>query len=1064
MLKRDVFVQGLLLKWQKKVLPTASTFNEALHQARAAEQQERQLSQMHCPPKHHFRSREDKSDKAPDLKPPIESKEEKTKPPIQRSLSTRGKCFECQSTAHKWRDCPLWKVTETPGQVRGANNAAITTSQSSTESLDEKCQRLQQEWVNAEFARMSCSYKAHITVDQIAGAVGPLCYADVEIEGQEVEAMVDTGSSATIISFALFKRLGKSAGVPAAALSRPDVVLHDYNGKPIPVGAKVELTFRYHGRVVTAPVYIKSDGHEEVESCLLGTNVIFALQLMQPAAGVCQRQDNVGVTASVCLTQATRVPARKGAYLDVYTERPLHTGATVLFEPNRDLFEYHRLEIEGSLVKVGCDGKVTVPVVNKTHETVQLPDGVTVGEIEPFSEAGIVDNSEAGECMLETSVAVVHTVRTETERQQELRSTLSISPSLSKESSAELLECVMQCSDVFALEDSGRGEVIGIEHEIDTGDSPPIRQAPRRVPFAVRELMSKMVQEMLSDGVIQESSSPWASPVVLVRKKDGTLRFCIDYRRLNAVTRKDTFPLPQIDDLLDQMHGKKVFSTLDAKRGYWQINVQEQSREKTAFATYEGLYEFRVMPFGLCNAPATFQRLMQKILRGLSSFCCVYIDDILVFSDSVEEHAQHLSQVFERIQSCGLKLHPNKCSLGQSEVVFLGHVVSAAGISPDPAKLQSVRCFPTPTDVRSVREFLGLASYYRRFVPQFARIAGPLHLLTHANVDFVWTESCQRAFDQLRNLLTAPPVLAYPDFGQPFQLYTDARGKGLGAVLEQQVDGSGHPVAYASRTLSQHEQRYGITELETLAVVWGLCHFRAYLYGHKVVVYTDHAPVKSMLETKHPSGKLARWAESVAELDVEILYRPGRKHSNADALSRSPLEMSNDGELQELQVAAVVTRGAARATPGQLQTEPEAELSGLQRADPHYSAVLQFLESGVLPLDPVESKRILKEKEHFVVMERVLYWVDPSQSEKFRLCVPQAKREAVMTEAHAGRLSGHFSPKAVYAALAKRYWWEGMYKDVHTHCRGCLTCATYQGTGRRTRPTLMPIPVGGAFH
>jgi len=251
----------------------------------------------------------------------------------------------------------------------------------------------------------------------------------------------------------------------------------------------------------------------------------------------------------------------------------------------------------------------------------------------------------------------------------------------------------------------------------------------------------------------------------------------------------------------------------------------------------------------------------------------VYIDDILVFSESTEEHINHLTQVFDRIGSFGLKLHPSKTCLGHREVLFLGHVISAQGIPPDPQKLRAVSEFPVPTDVRAVREFVGLASYYRRFVPNFARVAGPLHALTRSNVSFVWTDSCQHAFDQLKELLTSPPVLAYPDFDQPFQLYTDASGKGLGAVLEQQQEGVSHPVAFASRTLSKHEQRYGITELETLAVVWRLRHFRAYLYGHRVTIITDHAPVKALLNTKHPSGKLARLAESVAELDVEILYR-----------------------------------------------------------------------------------------------------------------------------------------------------------------------------------------------
>ena len=454
------------------------------------------------------------------------------------------------------------------------------------------------------------------------------------------------------------------------------------------------------------------------------------------------------------------------------------------------------------------------------------------------------------------------------------------------------------------------------------------------------------------------------------------------------------------------MHGKKVFSTLDAKRGYWQIKMHEDSRPKTAFVTFEGLYEFQVMPFGLCNAPSTFQRLMQRILQGLGSFCSVYIDDILVFSESMEDHLIHLSQVFDRIESFGLKLHPNKCSLGNAEVLFLGHVVSAEGIHPDPGKIKAVEEFPIPTNVRSLRSFLGLASYYRRFVPNFSKIAGPLHMLTRLNVPFVWTSSCQQAFERLKSLLTSPPVLSYPDFREPFQLHTDASGEGLGAVLEQKSDGLGHPVAFASRTLSKHEQRYGITELETLGVVWGLRHFRAYLYGHRVTVYTDHAPVKSMLNSRHPSGKLARWAESVAEFDVDMVYRPGRVNSNADALSRSPLKdpiLIQEGP--EVQVAAIDA-----VVPDHPTVEPDdrLELRQLQMEDPYYVCLIHFLESGTLPSSRDVAKRVMSEKDRFVVLENLLYRVNTSKEGQLRLCVPKLRREALVAEAHSGKFSGHF--------------------------------------------------------
>ena len=530
------------------------------------------------------------------------------------------------------------------------------------------------------------------------------------------------------------------------------------------------------------------------------------------------------------------------------------------------------------------------------------------------------------------------------------------------------------------------------------------------------------------------------------------MRFCVDYRRLNAVTRKDVFPLPRIDDLLDQLKGKSIFSTLDAKSGYWQIRMEESSREKTAFVTFDGLYEFRVMPFGLCNAPATFQRVMQKVLTGLGDFCSVYIDDILVFSNSMEEHLEHLKQIFQRLQRVGLKLHPQKCVFGSHEVLYLGHLISGSGILPNPEKIAAVKRFPTPTSVKAVRQFLGLASYYRRFVPNFARVANSLYGLTRQDVPFHWTQACQQSFERLKDLLTTPPVLAYPDFTKQFVLHTDASGEGVGAVLEQkQDDGELHPIAYASRSINRHEKRYGVTELEALGVVWAVKHFRSYLVGQKCTVYTDHAPLRSMLQARHQSGKLARWACVLAEVDLEIRYRPGRKNLNADALSRAPLSHVDDK--YEGQVAAVSISADPSST----------EMTVLQREDSHLQPIIAYLEKKELPTDEKKARKLVLQADHYTILDGVLYYVDISRGNRRRIAAPSAIHETLLQENHSGSLAGHFTAKGVYEKLARRYWWEGIYADVVKHCRACLTCASYRGGGRRSKPPLKPIDVGGPF-
>ena len=521
--------------------------------------------------------------------------------------------------------------------------------------------------------------------------------------------------------------------------------------------------------------------------------------------------------------------------------------------------------------------------------------------------------------------------------------------------------------------------------------------------------------------------------------------------------------MPRIDDMLDQLSGKKVFSTLDAKSGYWQVPLEETSRSKTAFSTSNGLYQFRVMPFGLCNAPATFQRVIQQILSGLggsSPFCCAYIDDILVFSDNIEQHMQHLQQVFERIRSAGLLLHPKKCQFAQGSTTYLGHVITGNGILPDPNKTRAVQDFPIPTSVKAVRQFLGLSSYYRRFVANFSKIAAPLHALTRQNVAFKWTSQCQCTLEQLKARLTQSPVLIYPNFDLPFALHTDASKDGLGAVLEQESDGHSHPVAYASRTLSKSETNYSATELEALAVVWALRHFRAYLLGHKCIIYTDHAPLKASLTAKYSSGRRARWSETMAEFNIDICYKPGRKNNNADALSRAPIDTSNHST--QGSILALTDQPVDNPPPLHAPTVADVDHQDLithQQADDCLKRIIEQVRHNTPPAADRRHKAVW---DAFAILDGILYYMDPG-SHRLRLAVPKVLQQQLMEETHAGAFSGHFAAKGMYRKLATQYWWKGMYTDIYHHCRSCLTCASISGGGHRHHPPLQPLPVGAPF-
>ena len=397
--------------------------------------------------------------------------------------------------------------------------------------------------------------------------------------------------------------------------------------------------------------------------------------------------------------------------------------------------------------------------------------------------------------------------------------------------------------DLFALEDKELGKTSLVKHKIKLTDPKPFKLRHRRIPPHEYEEVKAHLQEMEEIGAIRKSHSPWSSPVVLVRKKTGELRFCIDLRTLNARTEKDAYSLPHIEDSLDSLNGAKIFSSLDLKSGYWQVELEEDSIPLTAFTVGPlGFYECVRMPFGLTNAPATFQRLMENCLGDLHlRSCIIYLDDIIIYSKTPEEHVQRLGQVFEKLAVAGLKLKPSKCEFFKTEINYLGHVVSREGIRTDDKKIEAIKNWPRPVTNTEVRSFLGFTNYYRRFIHKYSQIAKPLNLLItgdssksknkRTKVD--WNQECEEAFEKLKEICTQTPVLGYADYTKPFRLNTDASTEGLGAALYQkQEDGTERVIAFASRTLSKSERNYDAHKLEFLALKWAVTEkFHEYLYG-----------------------------------------------------------------------------------------------------------------------------------------------------------------------------------------------------------------------------------------
>ena len=605
----------------------------------------------------------------------------------------------------------------------------------------------------------------------------------------------------------------------------------------------------------------------------LGIHVLLGQSILKGKETTCPSDNCIEVR----LVQTAVIPGRGALFVEaeLKSPRPEEDG-DLLFEPHMDVLGGMGLQAPEALVRVRGDGRIWVHLGNSQSLARRVEVGQILGTVAPSiePELGPAPADSLG-VSAPTYVFSGSSQDSPGGRKERLLTKIKLpADSLTDSEVLSLQELIKENADIFALTDAELGCTTLVKHCIQTNDHAPIKQGVRRTPFVHRKTISGLIDRMLKQGVIRPSSSPWASPIVLVKKKNGEFRFCVDYRRLNAITRKDVYPLPRIEDILDTLSGTKYFTSLDLAAGYWQIALEENSRSKTAFATHCGLHEFVRMPFGLCNGPATFQRLMEVVLAGLVwKNCYVYLDDILICSRTFTEHLQHLREVFERLREANLHLKPEKCLFVRETVPYLGHVVTKQGISPDPAKTRTVREYPPPSDRTQLRQFLGLASYYRRFVPGFAKIASPLHSLLKKETTFHWSDNCQEAFEVLKERLITTPVLAYPEFGDghSFVLETDASTQGLGAVLAQKKsDGRVHPIAYASRSLQPHEKNYAITELETLGLVWAVKHFRPYLLGHPCTVYTDHAACTSLLQSRNLSPKLARWAMIIQELDLDI--------------------------------------------------------------------------------------------------------------------------------------------------------------------------------------------------
>ena len=609
---------------------------------------------------------------------------------------------------------------------------------------------------------------------------------------------------------------------------------------------------------------------------------------------------------------------------------------------------------------------------------------------------------------------------------------------------------------LFSGDKSTIGKIPGIQHRITTKTNHPVCRRQWRLPQATKQTIRAECDAMLQQGVIEPSTSPWLSPVVLVRKKDGTIRFCVDYRGLNAITVADSHPLPRIDEVIDSLSGKVWFTVLDSRAAYWAVEVAPADRPKTAFTDGARLFQFARMPFGLCTAPTTFQRTMNLVLsKVLGKHTLAYLDDVVVASTTFESHMQDLAETLHLLNEAGLKLNQSKCTFAKQQIDFLGFVVSADGVLPNPNKVKAIKEMKPPKNVREVRRFLGACGFFRRHIKNFATVARPLTKLTRKDMPFCWSRESDDAFMNLKTALASAPVLRMPNFDHPFEIHTASKDA-LGAVLIQRGDeDEPQAVCYWSRTLNDAESRYNAIDLEALAVVEGVRVFDPYVYGRHFTVHTDHRPLTYVFSRKTKSPRMSRFAHDLSFYDFNIVYKPGPSNHVPDLLSR-PIGETPPNTASEVLPVAQAPPPVDPDQPADLTTLDHVALREHQLKDELWKDIMEFLEGKRLPRGSVPTSL-----QEFELDQGVLYHLRsmPDRVVK-QVCVPHGLRSQALQLAHSPPTAVHPGALRTYHNLEANYYFPNMLRLCKWYVQHCTTCQRRKGSRNHVEMQGRPPPEG----